>query len=98
MQVKWIIECIVKTKGNKLVMLQFVIIFVMTQHGGIMAHKFKSYYCYLDEGTPTVQTEKPKNFTNLKYPYTTHCRSNEIAEMVYLAALRIMKMRGEYGH
>jgi hypothetical protein len=58
----------------------------------IMAH-YQSYYCYLNKGIPTVKEDKPKDFTDLPYHYTTYCPSGEVAKIIYQANLKIMKLR-----
>lgn len=53
----------------------------------------KPYYCYLDKGVPTILEDKPDDFSNLPYPYQTHCPNLEIAKMAYQTNLKIMQWR-----
>lgn len=54
---------------------------------------YQSYYCYLKEGEPIIKREKPEQFFDLPYHYTTYCPSGEVAKVIYQANLRIMKLR-----
>ena len=58
-----------------------------------MERNQQPYYCYLQSGVPVIEIQEPQNFTDLPYHYTTYCPSNTIAEMIYKANLKIMKMR-----
>ncbi len=58
-----------------------------------MERNQQPYYCYLQHGVPVIGVNMPENFTELPYCYTTYCPSDSVAEMVYKANLKIMKMR-----
>ena len=59
----------------------------------IMATKFQTYYCYLDQGTPVILKKEPVDFAALPARYVGSCPNSRIAFMTYQANLRIMKLR-----
>ena len=61
-----------------------------------MEQTFNAYFCYEEQGNPIICEKEPKNFKELPYSYATFCPNDKIAEMIYKANLRIMKMRREY--
>ena len=61
--------------------------------GGIMMTRYQSYYCYLNNGKPTVVESQPANFAQLPFHYTTQCPNSDVARLVYHAELKIMSWR-----
>ena len=58
-----------------------------------MKTNYRPFYCYLNNGVPTILEDKPDNFSSLPYFYQTHCPNIEVAKLAYQTNLKIMQWR-----
>ena len=58
-----------------------------------MKTSYQPYYCYVDQGTPVVDENRPHNFDELPSSFVAYCPNSDIAEMTYKSALKIEEWR-----